>query len=329
GGLRLSKLRQEQISSTVLNLKVSQVLLQQCNASLDPVESYLQTWEGHGGGASRIAVGPPSQWYCPPPHPLALELEGQLGACDKLQSQNQSQDGGSERDGDGAALVSRPAATGRTPGEHLANDKHIVCCWSTNRLPSIAELADLSSIPCSPARLRHTSLCGPPPPCNSTPRSLAYQKCDPTGAVGNNSLGLESPRVLLMSVPFHSEVFTTAVDISGEVTYTTEESGVCGVLGGVDGSGQQGGVEDVEQPSSATGQTPPAACGGAGAMNREAENEPSGDLHFEPVGGRHTEDPILLERTDRAHSSLDEVLQLIAVHPEAQVLYKAMGSSPP
>jgi len=56
GGLRLSKLRQEQISSTVLNLKVSQVLLQQCNASLDPVESYLQTWEGHGGGASRIAV---------------------------------------------------------------------------------------------------------------------------------------------------------------------------------------------------------------------------------------------------------------------------------
>ena len=85
-GLRLSDVRQEQMSSIVLNLKVSQVLLQQGNASLDVAESYLQN---RGGGdevdcreaapphppACRSAVGPPSHRYRRPPRPLAKTLQ--------------------------------------------------------------------------------------------------------------------------------------------------------------------------------------------------------------------------------------------------------------
>ena len=98
GRLRMSKVRQEQISSIVLNLKVCLELLQQGNASLDVVERYLQNRKGKDKVDFRedaptipskywIAVGPPSLQYHLPPHPLAKEPKSQLNNGEKLQTQ--------------------------------------------------------------------------------------------------------------------------------------------------------------------------------------------------------------------------------------------------
>ncbi|XP_056451352.1 inactive serine/threonine-protein kinase TEX14-like isoform X3 [Gadus chalcogrammus] len=165
----------------------------------------------------------------------------------------QSQDPGSEEGGDVIPVVFGPE--GCRPEGHLANITHCEdeCVLSEKEMPfdgdsarpalsrlknttsdpsclaqvdsdmlqHFTELAELSSITGSPGQhqdgLFRTSLNRPPPPCNSTPRSLAHLKSNPTGTEVNNSPILEAPAVQWTSMSLNSESFTTAAaDVSGD-----------------------------------------------------------------------------------------------------------------
>ncbi|CAL8275906.1 unnamed protein product [Arctogadus glacialis] len=344
----------------------------------------------------------------------------------------QSQDPGSEEGGDVIPVVFRPE--GCRPEGHLANITHCEeeCVLSEKEMPfdgdsarpalsrlmnttsdptclaqvdsdmmqHFTELAELSSITGSPGQhqdgLFQTSLNRPPPPCNSTPRSLGHLKSNPTGTEVNNSPILEAPAVQWTSMSLNSESFTTAAaDVSGDglqdnlvATNTiqspflkvdpgpqppshllqspdlnlagstdraqcpgpgkeqrgagreavegrqeeqhAEGAGPCAGLDEGDRSGQQGDgkghcVEAAEHAGpdhrGATEQSLPGGCGAASVMNRELkgllDDDEEGALHkacadqcgdLQPVGGKPSEDPSSLERSDRAHSTLDEAL---------------------
>ncbi|KAM4628388.1 inactive serine/threonine-protein kinase TEX14-like [Polymixia lowei] len=92
-GLMWSEVTQKCISFIVLNLKVSQVLLQQASSSLDAVQKWLKLDKIKSSNLSRFqwdtssAVGPPSSQYRVLPHelhPRAKELEAQLLKGEKL-----------------------------------------------------------------------------------------------------------------------------------------------------------------------------------------------------------------------------------------------------
>ncbi|KAJ3589265.1 hypothetical protein NHX12_010111 [Muraenolepis orangiensis] len=232
GGLGWSRVRRERIGSIVLNLKVCQVLLQQGNASLDVVERYhLQNRKGNDevdfGEANPAkpseiwtAVGPPFPSYCPQPHPPTTKHQEQVLRISRL----------SGRD---PAISTADGCPG--PGHRGRRSLTLTLHWSCNVLrcktpiqrerctllpkvkpPNSAELAEVSSITGTPARVHHrlpqASLSRRP--CSSTPRGLAYWKSNPLGAVGNTSL--ESPRVQFTAMALDSESFTTAVDVSGD-----------------------------------------------------------------------------------------------------------------